>query len=187
MHQRQDFWLRLLHAALALFTSFQLLSPLWMSDPGSQWLFPWHRLLGALTVLLVVLFWLHGYAMQSTGRLFPWHAAGARQSLRDLAGLLRGRLPAVDGPAGLSALVHGLGLLAISGCAITGMQMFLMIPPGHVGPPADGMAFTRWTLLHKSCSQLLWWYCAGHVALALLQQWRGQRVLQIFRLRQRAD
>ncbi|MCQ4245909.1 hypothetical protein CXK93_10520 [Stutzerimonas decontaminans] len=179
-----DIKTRLLHWAIALTACFQQFSSLWMSDPGSQYLFPWHRLLGALTALIVLLFWLYSYAVYDLQRLFPWGRAGRLLVLREGFGLLRGRLQASGPRRGLSSFVHGLGLLALSGCAVTGMIMFAMIPPGHVGPPADGMAFTRYTLQHKFFGQLLWLYWYGHVAVAVVHQLKGNNVLgAIFGLR----
>lgn len=168
--------LRLLHGAIAVLASFQQISSLWMSDPGTQWLFPFHRILGVVAVLAVLLFWMHGYAMQNTGRLFPWGKTGRAQVLADGRSLLRGQLPPVTGQPGLAAFGHGIGILLLTGCAITGLVMFSMIPPWHDGPPASPMAFTRWTLTHKWFGQWLWWYWLGHIGFALLHHWRGERV-----------
>ncbi len=172
-----DINLRLLHWAIALTATFQQFSSLYMSDPGTQYLFPWHRILGAVAALVLLLFWLYSYAIYDLKMLFPWGREGRQQVLREGLGLLRGHLPQSGRAIGLSSFVHGLGLLAMSGCAATGMIMFAMIPPGHVGPPADGIAFTRYTLQHKFFGEMLWLYWCGHVAFALVHQIKGDNVL----------
>ena len=172
-----DINLRLLHWAIALTATFQQFSSLYMSDPGTQYLFPWHRILGADAALVLLLFWLYSYAIYDLKMLFPWGREGRQQVLREGLGLLRGHLPQSGRAIGLSSFVHGLGLLAMSGCAATGMIMFAMIPPGHVGPPADGIAFTRYTLQHKFFGEMLWLYWCGHVAFALVHQIKGDNVL----------
>lgn len=176
MKKAWDIKIRLLHWAIALTATFQQLSSLYMSDPGTQYLFPYHRILGAVAALVLLFFWLYSYAIYDLKVLFPWGGDGRRAVVREGLGLLRGRLPASGRGIGLSGFVHGLGLLALSGCAITGMIMFSMIPPGHVGPPADGIAFTRYTLQHKFFGQMLWLYWCGHVAFALVHQVAGDRV-----------
>ena len=179
---------RLLHWGIALTASFQQLSSLFMSDPGSQFLFPWHRIVGALAALVLLLFWLYSYAVYDLKLLFPWGRDGRRAIFAEGRALLHGRLPDSGRGRGLSSFVHGLGLLAMSGCAATGLVMFAMIPPGHVGPPADGIAFTRYTLQHKFFGELLWYYWCGHVAFAVLHQLRGDRVFAaIFGARHRDD
>jgi len=177
MAERWDIKLRLLHWAVALTAMFQQFSSLWMSDPGSQYLFPWHRLVGMLAALIVLLFWLYSYAVYDLQRLFPWGRDGRRMVLREGIDLVHGKLPPSGPRRGLSSFVHGLGLLALSGCAATGMVLFAMIPPGHVGPPADGLAFTRYTLQHKFFGQLLWYYWYGHVMFAVVHQLRGDNLL----------
>ncbi|WP_455231363.1 cytochrome b/b6 domain-containing protein [Geopseudomonas aromaticivorans] len=177
MKDRWDINLRLLHWAIALTATFQQFSSLYMSDPGTQYLFPWHRILGAVAALVLLLFWLYSYAIYDLKMLFPWGREGRQQVLREGLGLLHGHLPQSGRGIGLSSFVHGLGLLAMSGCAATGMIMFAMIPPGHVGPPADGIAFTRYTLQHKFFGEMLWLYWCGHVAFALVHQIKGDNVL----------
>ena len=176
MEKRWDIQLRLLHWAIAVSATFQQFSSLFMSDPGSQYLFPWHRIVGVVAAAALLLFWLYSYAIYDLKMLFPWGREGRRAVWRDSLALLRGRLPHSGRGIGLSGFVHGLGLLALSGCAVTGTIMFSMIPPGHVGPPADGLAFTRYTLQHKFFGELLWLYWCGHVAFALLHQLAGDNV-----------
>ncbi|MBU0498842.1 MAG: cytochrome b/b6 domain-containing protein [Gammaproteobacteria bacterium] len=182
--QQWDFKVRVLHWIIAVTVAFQQLTSLAMSDPGTQYLFPYHQWVGILAGLATLLFWLHSYAEYDLPILFPWNRAGRRLVLEESLGLLHGRLPPSGKRVGLSSFVHGLGLLALSGCALTGVVMFSMIPPGHQGPPDDAIAFTRYTLQHKFLGTLLWVYFAGHLGFSLLHQARGNNVLgAIFSLR----
>ena len=104
--------------------------------------------------------------------------------IRELLGLLKRQLPASGNRIGLSSFIHGLGILALTGCAVTGMIMFSMIPPGHSGPPDDSMAFTRYTLQHKFFGEALWVYVYGHVIFAVIHQLKGDNVMDaIFSLK----
>lgn len=172
-----DIKLRLLHWAIALTATFQQLSSMYMSNPGTQFLFPYHRIVGAVAAIVLLLFWLYSYAIYDLKMLFPWGSDARREVLRESFALFRGRLPRTGRGIGLSGFVHGLGLLALSGCACTGMIMFAMIPPGHVGPPSDPMAFTRYTLQHKFFGEMLWIYWCGHTVFALVHQLTGGHVL----------
>ena len=71
---------------------------------------------------------------------------------------------------GLSGLVHGLGLLALTGSTITGFILYFYAPMGTRINPANSTAFTRLSLDHKWFGELLWIYWIGHVVFALLHQ-----------------
>ena len=174
---------RRLHWAIAITVTFQQFSSVWMSDPGTQFLFPYHRIIGAISVCVLLLYGIYRHVYGGFEILFPWGKAARREVVSEGLAVLRGRLPSPGRGIGISGFVHGLGLLALTGCALTGAIMFTMIPPGHVGPPDDPMAFTRYTLIHKWCGQVLWVYWWGHVALALVHQLAGHKVFgAIFRL-----
>lgn len=175
---------RLIHWALMVTVLFQQFSSIWMSDQGAQYLFPYHRIIGAVTVAVVLLFWLYSYAIYDFKILFPWGKEARREVWRELKGLFHRRHPASGHRIGLSSFVHGLGILALTGCAITGIIMFAMIPPGHVGPPDDPIAFTRYTLQHKFFGEMLWLYLYGHVLFSVIHQLAGDNVFgAIFSLR----
>jgi len=188
MEKGWDIKLRLLHWGIAVTVTFQQFSSLYMSDPGTQYLFPYHRIVGAVAAAILLLFWLYSYAIYDIRVLFPWGRASRAEVRRETVALLRGRLPSSGRRIGLSGFIHGLGLLALTGCAVTGVIMFAMIPPGHVGPPDDAIAFTRYTLQHKFFGQLLWLYWCGHVAFALVHQLSGDNVFgAIFGLGRRQE
>ena len=175
---------RLIHWAMSLTVIFQQFSSIWMSDPGTQYLFPYHRIIGAIAVAVVLLFWLYSYAIYDFKILFPWGKASRGEIGRELKGLFQRKLPVSGRRIGLSSFGHGLGILALTGCALTGIIMFAMIPPGHVGPPEDPIAFTRYTLQHKFFGEMLWLYLCGHVIFAVFHQVSGDNVFgAIFSLR----
>ena len=183
-----DIKVRFLHWAITVLVTFQQFSSLWMSDPDSQYLFPYHRLLGAVATLVLLIFWLYSYAIYDLKVLFPWGGESRQAVKRELSALLHLHLPASGHRIGLSSFIHGLGILALTGCAVTGMVMFSMIPPGHTGPPEDPMAFTRYTLMHKFFGEALWVYWIGHVTFAILHQLVGDRVFSaIFSLTVKDD
>jgi len=176
MDKDWDINVRLLHWAIALTVTFQQFSSIYMSDPGTQYLFPYHRVIGAVSAVVLLLFWLYSYAIYDLKILFPWGKEARREVLQESKAVLHGRLPPSGRGIGLSGFVHGLGLLALTGCALTGVIMFAMIPPGHVGPPDDPIAFTRYVLQHKFFGRLLWLYWCGHVFLAVVHQLSGNNV-----------
>jgi cytochrome b561 len=171
-----DFKTRLLHWAIAVTVSFQQFSSIWMSDPGTQYLFPYHRIIGAVTSAVLLLFWLYSYAIYDFKILFPWGKESRREVKQELFALFHLHLPASGHRIGLSSFTHGIGVLALTGCAVTGVVMFSMIPPGHIGPPEDPVAFTRYTLQHKFFGEVLWIYWVGHVAFAVAHQIAGDNV-----------
>jgi cytochrome b561 len=174
---------RLLHWTIVVSVTFQLFTSLFMADQGTQFLFPLHEIIGVIAALAILVFWLYSYAFYDLPILFPWNKAGMRVVWAELRDLLKGHLPAPGRRVGLSSFVHGLGLLAITGSAISGTVLFFMVPPGHVGPPSDPLGFTHYSLQHKFFGNLLWVYWLGHVGIALVHQLAGHRVLGgIFRL-----
>ena len=70
---------RQLHWAMVVTITFQQFSALFMSDPGTQFLFPYHRLVGVAAALVVLLFWLYSYAVYDLSLLFPWGREGRRR------------------------------------------------------------------------------------------------------------
>jgi cytochrome b561 len=177
MQQNWNINTRLIHWALVITVIFQQFSSIWMSDQGTQFLFPYHRIIGALAAAVVLVFWLNSYAMYHFKELFSWGKQARDEVIRELLGLLKRQLPASGNRIGLSSFIHGLGILSLTGCAVTGMIMFSMIPPGHSGPPDDPMAFTRYTLQHKFFGVVLWVYVCGHVAFAVLPQLKSDNVM----------
>jgi len=179
---------RLLHWGIAVTVTFQLFSSLFMADTATQYLFPIHEIVGMVASLILLVFWLYAFAVYELPILFPWNGKGFRAAGSEIAGLFRGRLPEEGRRVGLSSMVHGLGLLALTGNAITGVVLFTMVPPGHHAAPSDTFAFTRYSIDHKFFGDLLWIYWFGHIAFALLHQFAGDNVLgKMFGLSRRRE
>ncbi len=171
-----QFPVRTLHWTIAIAVTFQQLTSLFMPYPGTQYLFPYHEYVGLLASLALLLLWLYSYSVYDLRLLFPWGKAGRQVVAAETRALLRRRLPAGGHRVGLSSFIHGLGLLAASGCAVTGTMMFTIVPPGHKGVASDPVAFTHYALEHKFFGTLLWIYIAGHILFALIHQFSGDNV-----------
>ena len=78
-----------------------------------------------------------------------------------------------DSHDGLAALVHGLGLLAVLGTATAGFIIFLLMPENGALTPLLDIDLE----LHELMSTLVWAYWLGHIALTLLHQRAGHKVL----------
>lgn len=88
--------------------------------PREAGFFDWlHVVLGLVAVALALTY---TAACASAGRwrvYFPWAAADLAPVVRDVAGLVRGRVPSAEG-AGLFTAIQGLLLLAFLATAVTG-------------------------------------------------------------------
>ncbi len=162
--------IRILHWIIVCTVTFQLFSSLLMADTDTQFLFPIHEIVGLVTAGGIAGLWWLSIANHDLHVLFPWNQTGIRAALQDIGGLFRGRLPAAGRRVGLSGLVHGLGLLALTGSGITGFIIYFYTPMGSRINPADSVAFTRLSLEHKWFGEMLWFYWFGHVLFAILHQ-----------------
>lgn len=169
---------RLLHWGLVVSITFELFSGLYVSDPNTRLYFRMHEIGGLTAAGFVLLHWMWSFAQQDLGILFPWNAKGLAQSRDELLGMLRGRLPERGHTVGLSGFVHGLGLLAASGMALSGVFIFLVIPGGMGAAAASSnyALFTGLSVFHRSLSSFLWAYLGGHVVFAILHQLQGHPV-----------
>jgi cytochrome b561 len=73
----------------------------------------------------------------------------------------------------LVGAIHGLGLLAVSAMAVSGTILFFGIGP-------DGAMSGFVTVVragHGYMGNLIWVYFCGHVGMAVLHQWRGDRLI----------
>ncbi len=116
-----------------------------------------HLAIGAATLAVALAF----LALASRGgrwRLyFPWAAGRGGQVFRDLAGLLRGRLPRSEG-GGLNSALQGFVLLALLGTALTGAGWFL----------AQGTdAALAWRDVHATFAHVLGAFVIAHAVTAL--------------------
>lgn len=154
-----------LHAGLALTVTIQLFVSLVMG----AW-FPVHMWVGFVAFWIVILHWIHSYydkkGITSFKHLFPYGPKGLLAILRDLKNLCFLRLPAKGAQPGLPGLVHGLGLLAVTGMAFSGILMFIEIIQGH---PLHGL-FLSAKHLHSFIGPIVWAYWIGHLVMALAHE-----------------
>ncbi len=179
---------RWVHAGFAICIVWQLLSSLWMSphwakhaDYGNlgKLLFSFHAWIGLLTTFFLL--WQWGWIFTHSGirkQMFP--VTGPWQPIRrDLEGLLRGRAGGIGPHPGLGAVIHGLGLLAVTWMALTGTAVFFFLPPAGASP---GPVLHVLIPLHKLLGNVVWAYLIGHIGMAALHALLRDRIWDIFRL-----
>ncbi|MDA8390425.1 MAG: cytochrome b/b6 domain-containing protein [Gammaproteobacteria bacterium] len=173
---------RLIHLALAVAVTAQLFSGLVVSNGVRPRYLLMHTVLGIITTLIIALHWMWTWARGDLRVLFPWNRADLDQVGRELRQTLRGKLPGHGNVVGLSSFVHGLGLLAVTGMAATGILMYIVIPGGYGLTAHSGayVLFTALATLHLWLSYGVWFYLGGHVVFAALQQIQGNHVLRHF-------
>ncbi len=174
---------RFLHLGLVLTITVQLLISLFMVAPDDKGgslgraVFEAHELVGLTALCIVLAHWIWSIISHADGglqRLFPWNAAGRQQVKSDLQSVFKGQLPAADEKGGLAGLIHGLGLLAVTGMALTGAIIFFTLP--EVGKPDQ---LTEIFLeLHEGIASFVWVYWLGHGGIGLLHHFRGKDVLE---------
>ncbi|MDA8390751.1 MAG: cytochrome b/b6 domain-containing protein [Gammaproteobacteria bacterium] len=180
---RRPYWTgatKFLHGGMAVTVTLQLLLSLVMQvphphrapAPSGLLFFQLHEWVGLATVAVIVAHW--GYSAFFSGdadfaHLFPWSRTGRAAIWRDIRTLLAWRLPE-DTAAGLSGFTHGLGLLAVTGMAVTGLVLFFTF--GHGTATARHAAF-----LHSFVANFAWAYWYGHVGMALIHAWQRDGIM----------
>ena len=105
------------------------------------------------------------FARPGVGYLFPWWRGDRRAILlRELADLLRRRLPARDELSPLVGTVQGLGLCALSGSVVGGMIAYLAY---FKGVPMPDRFLHEVALEQVVMSWFVWAFFVGHVSMAL--------------------
>ncbi|MGH8224564.1 MAG: cytochrome b/b6 domain-containing protein [Gammaproteobacteria bacterium] len=173
--------LRRLHFAVAILVTVQIIIGLTMSPRHTPTLFLTHQLLGLTIAALVLLHWLRLFARErdQLGQLIPVSGPVLRVVADDLRGLLHGRMPQADPRPGLPALIHGLGLLALTAVAALGTGIYVLIRIHHI---RSGLGHTLHDL-HVFFVWVLIVYWCGHVLLAIAHEARGDHVIaRMFRL-----
>lgn len=116
-----------------------------------------HLAIGALALLAAFAFLVLALRTGRWRLYFPWAVGRAGQVVRDLAGLLRGRLPRSEG-GGLNTALQGLVLLAMLSTALTGAGWFL----------AQGTdAALAWRGVHATFAHVLGGLVIAHAVTAL--------------------
>lgn len=171
---------RVLHLAILVCVVNQLLTSQFMGLPfpgmGQSRLFVLHEYIGMGSLGLVLLFWLwtlirHGETRLV--RLFPWFSPRAiADVLRDAwaqAKSLFDRDPLAENDGAFASAVHGLGLLNLTGLAVSGTVYFVM--RGTI-TSFDALR------LHAALGNLMWAYLIGHAGIAALHHLLGHDILR---------
>lgn len=180
---------RLLHLGLVVTVTAQLGISLVMAAPDEEQAsslgaaaFEAHEILGMTALVIVLLHWLWTVVKQADGgvaNLFPWFGEARGQVVNEAKALLSGDLPKAGARGGLPGFIHGLGFLAVSGMAITGGLLFVLLPES--GPFPSSVEF--FAEIHEFIGLLVWVYWAGHGGIALLHHGAGHKTLRdMFRL-----
>ncbi|HZS81400.1 MAG TPA: cytochrome b/b6 domain-containing protein [Stellaceae bacterium] len=178
-HRARSHVTRLVHHILLLLVLHQLIGSEFMRFPfpgeAPSRTFSLHEYLGMANLAIVAAFWVWAIVRRGEtrlGRLLPWFSiASLTEVLTDFSAQLRrlahGRAPDDENGAFASA-VHGLGLLAVTAMALSGLVFFI----------ADGTSIARLALrLHKQIANLVWAYLFIHAGLAALHHLLGSDIL----------
>jgi cytochrome b561 len=147
-----------LHLALAILSIWLVGTSPWLAmlrriPAGAGWLDWSHVVLGLAALALAAAYAWTCVRHERRRLYFPWLPPQSTAVLRDLAGLLRGRLPAAEG-GGLIGLVEGLLLLALLATGLTGLGWFLT----QGGEQALG-----WRAAHIACARAFFGLLVAHV------------------------
>lgn len=173
---------RFLHIGLVLTVSAQLFISLVMSAPDhkgtafSKMAFEAHEIVGLTALAIVLLHWLWSIFSHADGglsHLFPMNKNDRDRLVKEVKDLKKGQLPETGKKGGLVGFIHGLGLLAVTGIAITGGFLFILFPEtGEPGALAEAFAE-----LHEGIAALVWTYWVAHGGMALIHQVQGHKIL----------
>ncbi|WP_163095919.1 cytochrome b/b6 domain-containing protein [Acidithiobacillus ferrianus] len=169
---------RWLHVGLSTTLTFELFGGFLVSDPNTRLYFIIHEWGGLLATSILVVEWLWIYADGQSKILFPWNSEGMSLIKTDILALFKGKLPQAGRTVGLPGFWHGIGVLTMTGLAITGVLIFLVIPGGRGASSSSAGAadFTMLSGVHREVSYIAWIYWIGHVSASILHQTRGDPV-----------
>ena len=179
---------RWIHVGFALVVTFLLFSELDMKAiwkkfgelPFRHLLFHAHMWVGMFATIIVIAFWTQVFYNKSIrSHLFPYSGEYLENICRDIKGLADRRLPPSGMRGGLPGMIHGLGLLAVTGMVLLGFIMFFLIPNYGVAAPISFYQIPK--KLHDFLSSFVWLYWWGHIGMATLHAAKSPAILRIFR------
>jgi len=175
---------RFLHLGMVLTISANLLISEIMAEPDDRgteigkMLYQAHEIIGLSALVIVLLHWawsLASYRDGNLAHLFPWLFEGMDQVWRDMAGIFKGNMPqAGGGLGGLPGLIHGLGLLAVTGIVVSGAIYYFSDPNLH----GKSLLQEGSEELHEFFAGFVWVYWIGHGGAALLHHLRGHEYVK---------
>ena len=169
---------RVLHLLLLVAVLTQLITSQFIERPlpgeAPSVIYSLHEYVGLGTFVIVFAFWCWTLIRQGEtkfGRLFPWLSPRrVRDVLADTLGQLH-RLSRGDfsdqSSGAMASSIHGLGLLVMTGMAVTGSAYFFL---------SGTLAHTALSL-HSLMANLVWAYLIGHSTLAALHHLLGSDIL----------
>ena len=151
----------LLHFGLALTVTLQLLtSQLMHRHINNAFLF--HEIFGLCAVAIVFFHWLWNFSNsgQQFKHLFPWNPTGFKAITEDLKSCLKLQLPNGGPRPGLPGFIHGLGFLAVTGMAASGLIIFILNQLNE---------YPHWIRdIHSFIANFVWIYWIGHLVMAII-------------------
>jgi len=170
---------RFLHLGLVMTITAQLFSSLIMTVPakGGTGLigltaYQVHVMFGLSAFAIVLIHWLWVFLSEkdrSFSHLFPLTQSGRQLIVDDLRAIRHAEFGNLNQRGGLAGLVQGLGLLAVSAVATTGLFIFLTLSetakPGFIT-----QAFMEW---HSGLATFVWVYWLGHGSMGILHHLNG--------------
>jgi len=117
-----------------------------------------HLVLGLVALVLGLGFVLTTALQGRLSQYFPWLLARFKPLGRDLAGLIRGKLPSNEG-AGLFSIIKGLLLLALLATGLSGF--FWLVNVGG----QDAVTWREW---HIVCARVLIGMLVAHILATLV-------------------
>lgn len=178
---------RMLHAALAVAISHQLIISWFMEPPrpnGSDgnFAFELHETVGLASLALLFLFWcwtLFRNRETEFGKLFPWLSSVRLNGvMEDTESYLKGiralRVPTSSSGSALASAIHGLGLIIASVMAVTGAIYYFAVAAVGVFLPLSTAALET----HAVVANLMWAYLIGHSGMAIVHELLGSPVLK---------
>jgi cytochrome b561 len=180
---------------LAIAISHQLFVSLIMQVPrptgiAANSAFIFHQYGGLFSLAVVLLFWLWTlirHQETSLASLLPWFSRANRSLVLEdfkhhIATLKTGKLPPAGSSTPLASAVHGLGLLAVSGAALTGGLIYLLMG-AHGSLSSSGKFVLE---VHSLIATFVWAYLVVHGLVALGHQYFDKPILtDMFSLRRR--
>lgn len=164
---------KILHWLAALTIIAQLGLSLVMQSPGQNRpgdsLFEIHEKVGIAATVIIVTFWLWSIARSGETRLvafFPWLSLKQLRLVTADAKRIFTPLEQGQEERPFASAVHGLGLIIATVMALSGLLGYFV---------ASARSLLE---VHETVAPLMWAYLIGHVAISLVHEIRGERIIR---------
>ncbi|MGE3692582.1 MAG: cytochrome b/b6 domain-containing protein [Novosphingobium sp.] len=164
---------RVLHWLTALAIVTQLGLSLVMQSPGrnrpGDALFEVHEKVGIAATAILIAFWIWSIARSGETRIaafIPWFSVRQLKLVWADARNLFGTVHEGGRERPFASAVHGLGLIVATIMALSGLL-------GYFVTPARSLLG-----VHEAIAPLMWAYLIGHVAISIVHELRGERIIR---------